>query len=957
MSSPAFGADAAKLVDELTALDKADERRQFLAEHPALKNMEVLAAVTTCVLRRIRVSAEQAMRDAEAAYSIAEAIGTPEALAEGLRSKANALYGNGQNAAAAEMHAKAAQLFEQDGNSHELARTLSTSIQPLLLLGNYERALAAGERARQIFRDEGNLWRLARVEFNIGNILYRQDRFLDAHDAYQRAYQELLRHDDAEGIAGALSNLAVCNISLNRFPEALANYEEARKFCTDHQMPLLVVQADYNIAYLYFLRGQYGQAIEMLRAARVKAKELNDAYHGSLCNLDLAEIYLELNFHSEALELAQAAHSGFNTLGMTYESAKALAFSAIACSQLGQPFEAIERFAKSRETFQRENNLVWPSLIDLYQALVFFNEGRLFESRRLAQSAYESFLSSYRRKAVLAQLLLARIALRMENAAGALDLCRSALESAGQLQLPVLIYQGEFISGQAHDALRNAAGAYESYVRAQQALETLRGNLRGEELKISFFKNKLEVYENLVVACLSLSDSDSIHNAQQAFRYIEQAKSRSLMDLLLQPVHRQLDPESDTGQSDLVRNIRNLREELNWYYNLIEREQLRPEEKSQERVEILERQVRARETDLLRILQEASLSEAGEAGVQLPTHLPLNEIRESMPSDATLLEYFQVQDRFVACVVTRETISVVPVTLTSRIQSVLRLVQFQMSKFRLDSGYVAAFEASMLQSTQAHMRHLYTELIAPIEESLQGNHLVLVPHGILHYVPFQALFDGERHLIDRFTVSYAPSASIFTLCQRRPKSTASKALLMGVADAQAPSIDDEIAKLHAILPDATVFTGSESTENELRRHGPNSRIVHIATHGHFRQDNPMFSSIRLAGSYLSLYDLYELRLSAELVVLSGCATGLNVISAGDELMGLVRGLLQAGAQSLVLSLWDVNDRSTAEFMVAFYERLQSGSSKADSLRGAMTQIRAKYPHPYHWGAFVLVGRL
>lgn len=119
----------------------------------------------------------------------------------------------------------------------------------------------------------------------------------------------------------------------------------------------------------------------------------------------------------------------------------------------------------------------------------------------------------------------------------------------------------------------------------------------------------------------------------------------------------------------------------------------------------------------------------------------------------------------------------------------------------------------------------------------------------------------------------------------------------------------------------------------------------------------MFSSIRLAGSYLSLYDLYQLKLPAELVVLSGCATGLNVVTAGDELMGMVRGLLQAGAQSLVLSLWDVHDRSTAEFMTTFYRRFQSGSTKAEALQGAMTDLREKYPHPYHWAPFVLIGRL
>jgi CHAT domain-containing protein len=118
----------------------------------------------------------------------------------------------------------------------------------------------------------------------------------------------------------------------------------------------------------------------------------------------------------------------------------------------------------------------------------------------------------------------------------------------------------------------------------------------------------------------------------------------------------------------------------------------------------------------------------------------------------------------------------------------------------------------------------------------------------------------------------------------------------------------------------------------------------------------MFSSIRLAGSYLNLYDLYHLKLPAELVVLSGCATGLNVVRPGDEVLGLVRGLLRAGAQSLVLSLWDVHDSSTRDFMISFYTRLQTGVSKAQALQGAMIELRERYPHPYYWAPFTLIGK-
>ncbi len=219
-----------------------------------------------------------------------------------------------------------------------------------------------------------------------------------------------------------------------------------------------------------------------------------------------------------------------------------------------------------------------------------------------------------------------------------------------------------------------------------------------------------------------------------------------------------------------------------------------------------------------------------------------------------------------------------------------------------------------------------------------------------------ALHDGENYLIDQFSISYSPSASIFAMCQSSPAHTTGEALIMGIADAQAPSILDEVTALKNILPDAQLFVGEQATQAVLEEHGPRSRIVHIATHGYFRQDNPMFSSIRLGDSYLSLYDLYHLKLPVELVVLSCCATGLNVIKPGDEQIGLVRGLLQAGAKSMVLSLWDVHDASTKEFMVTFYKEMQPGGSISPALRSAMLQLRQKYPHPYYWAPFLLIGK-
>jgi CHAT domain-containing protein len=168
---------------------------------------------------------------------------------------------------------------------------------------------------------------------------------------------------------------------------------------------------------------------------------------------------------------------------------------------------------------------------------------------------------------------------------------------------------------------------------------------------------------------------------------------------------------------------------------------------------------------------------------------------------------------------------------------------------------------------------------------------------------------------------------------------------------------DEARVVASVLPDVQLFMGEEATEERLRELGPSSRFVHIAAHGYFRQDNPMFSSIRLGKSQLTLFDLYRLRLPAELVVLSGCGTGLNVVVGGDETIGLIRGLLYAGASSVVVSLWDVNDRSTAAFMRELYAGLtETPGAAASAMRRAMFAVREEYPHPYHWAAFTLTGR-
>jgi tetratricopeptide (TPR) repeat protein len=940
-----------RLVDELAGLRDDRRRRALLARHPKAVTAALVARLADEVPRRVRVDVQQAMALAEAAELLAKRLETPESLAQSLRAKGNAYYGLNRHKTAVEHHQRAARLFEEQGLFTEVGRTLSTSIQPLILLGEYDRALAAAARAREIFTAQGDELRLCRLELNVGNIHHRQDRFAEALRSYEQAYERLLPLRNVEGIAVALGNMAMCLITLNDFPRAMETHERARRYSREQGLPTLVSLADYNIAYLYYFRGQYGRAIEALRKTREACQAQGDAYLGALCNLDLAEIHLELNLGEDAAEMAQDALVAFRALGNGYEAAKALSFLAIAHGQQGKVFLALEMFGEARTMFVREKNVVWPALLDLYQALILFEAGRLPEARRFCLAALEGFRpAGLASKTILCQLLLARLALRSGDLDAARTECDRAAEALSSLDLPAVAFQMHFVRGQVETAARQTSRAYASFRAAQAALETLRSSLRGEELKIAFMKNKLEVYESLV----DLALGGGAAGVEEAFAYVEQAKSRSLLDLIVRGAPSP--PTGGTGKSELVRRVGDLREELNWYYHRIEAEQLAPETRTPERLQRLQGQVQARESELLRVLRELPASEAEQLALHMPVTLSLPAIQAALPEGTMLIEYFRVGQRLVAFLVTRDTLEVVPVALVSRVRHLLRLLQFQLSWAGPNPVQLRGLEESHHIASQAHLQELHEELLGPLGRRLRGSHLVVVPHDVLHYVPFHALFDGRRHVIDSFTVSYAPSASVFALCQGRTVNESGASLIFGVPDPRAPFILEEVQSVAARLPAPALFIGAHADERTLREKGPESRFVHIASHGSFRGDNPMFSGVRLGGSHLTLYDLYSLKLPAELVALSACVTGVGVIAAGDEVLGLARGVFAAGAASLLASLWEVPDQSTAEFMKTFYTRFLATPNKAAALRDAIHDLRTRYPHPVHWAPFVLVGK-
>jgi CHAT domain-containing protein len=948
VAAPAPQATPEPLIDRLAELTTERLRTSFLKRHRELWDVAVVDDLYARIVRVARVDLQQADRLARAARWVAEKLDDAGSRAQSLRASGHVSYLRGKYAAALGDYEEAARLFRGAGRDVDLARTLNGALQSLISLGRYDEALASAAEARILFERHGAALNLARLDSNVANIKARQDRFDEALAMYRHAHEQLAGIGQPTDVAAVLSNMALCQINLGDFTSALETYHTARAYCARHQMPLLVTQADYNIAYLHYLRGEYTRALDLYRSAREHSERVGDAYHTALCSLDCSELYLELNLCDEAAELAERARAQFSALRMVYEQGKAVTNLAVAASRRGDPVRAGRLFGRARQLFGREDNVAWLALVDLYEAIVLHRVGQYARARRLAENAKRLFArAAVPARAALCDLLLARLELQDGHAQAADDLCRAVVEKTADAQTPILTYQAQFVLGLAREAGGDRESALRAFESAHAALENLRTQLRGDDLKLAFLEDKQAVYESLVSSCLASPAPDRL---QAAFEYIESGKSRSLADLIAVRA-ASLAPRGAASPAAAP----TLRQELSWHYRQLELEDTSPDKRSVERMEALRARTRDLEKALARTLDEARRTDQEFSALQTGASFNLEEIRSSLAPDTLVLEYYQARGQTYVCLLRKEQLDIVPLGPIAQVRNLVRLLQFQLSKFRLGPAYLNAFGAQLHAATETHLRELYAALIAPVRERLRGEHLVVVPHDVLHFVPFHALLDGTRSLIDDFTVSYAPSSSVYHLCRSKPPSSGAGTVIMGVSDAGTPFILDEVRAVAAALPASELFIGADATARELQTRGETSRFIHIATHGFFRRDNPMFSSIRLGDGPLSVYDLYQFRLSAELVALSGCGTGLSVVVGGDEQLGLVRGLLYAGARAVLLTLWDAYDGSTAEFMTTFYHELNKGRTKAQAVQQAMRALRESRPHPFYWAPFVLIG--
>jgi tetratricopeptide (TPR) repeat protein len=442
-----------------------------------------------------------------------------------------------------------------------------------------------------------------------------------------------------------------------------------------------------------------------------------------------------------------------------------------------------------------------------------------------------------------------------------------------------------------HQEMGRHARALDHYEQAIALIEDLRAAISSEAARADFFTTVADTYANAVLLCLEMGDPG------RAFDLVERARSRAFLDALA-----------------------------------------------------------ARSSELARKMEAPTLA--------------LADVQAALPDDALLLEYFTTglvearaehsvsqgterhrfpPPRTLIFAVTRDTIQardagVSPNDLRPR---------------RLDSAVERHFLGPEI------WRALYDRLIAPIEPLLRGRRrLYLVPHGPLHYVPFQALVapDGDTLLREGGPqLIYAPSATLLFSPHEpaQPDRTLAPCLALGYNSAKTAQLRlaEEEACVVAHLTGGRALVGPTPKKEALFEQAADCRLLHLSCHGEFDPDSPLSSALQLGeGETLTALEaLDRLRLRCDLVTLSACESGLSRVRRGDELIGLIRAFLYAGAPALLCTLWRVDERSTLILMERFYQEVQAGTGFAEALRQAQLYLRRRpaFADPYYWAPFVL----
>jgi CHAT domain-containing protein/Tfp pilus assembly protein PilF len=942
--------DRAELAERLAGADEA-ERSALLIQQAGVADVGLARALKACFDQYKTSQPARAVGAAAAIRQLAasRADDEVEALADWTEGMV-ALQVHGQMERALGLLDRAVSRFEALGQPDQAAATQVSRLHALAMLGRYDEAIAAGVAARDTFVGQGDEVAVGKIENNLGMINVRRERYDEAERHFRAARERYAAAGDETLLVQVDNNLGIVLLEQYRLRPAREAFEQALERAERVGLEVTETEIRYNLGCLALFQGRYDSALDYLEQARRRYASLGMRYRSARAEQELADAYLDLNLAPEAAEISVRVASTFAELGMRAERARALACQGYASVVLGRLAEARRQLGEAHALYLAEGNLVGAAFVTLVEAQLEYAHGQYDAAAEAAAEAE----GPLRRAGSWGRLLLARWlrgdAARAQARPEARELLTETLREADAQALPQLVQRCHTSLGKLAAAAGDAVAAERSFERAVEVIEALRAPLPAEEFRTAFFADKVTPYLELVR--LSLGKGGEADRAR-AFEYLERARSRALADMLAGTLEVRPRPR-DAFEAGLTAQLDALREELSWFYSQINRLETEGQ-RGPEALEALRAEVRQREgrvLELTRQLHQRAGPPPGASEGLGPTGLG-----QELGEDTALVEYFALDGDLHAFVVRGQEVEVVAnLGREEAVEAAVRQLQFQLGALRYGTRNLQAHLEQLALRARRHLGGLYDLLLRPLQEWLGDRRIVVVPHRALHYVPFHALHDGTEYVVERREVVYAPSAGILRHCLSRARRPLRRAVLVGVDDPRTPRVRDEVEAVAPLFADPVVLLDGRATRASLREAAPGADVLHLACHGQFRPDNPLFSSLRLADGWLTVHDAYDLDMECGLVTLSACETGLSVVAPGDELLGLARGFLSRQTPSLLVSLWMVDDESTAELMSRFYGWLRQGQGPAGALRQAQREMLERRPHPFFWSPFLLLGR-
>ena len=485
-----------------------------------------------------------------------------------------------------------------------------------------------------------------------------------------------------------------------------------------------------------------------------------------------------------------------------------------------------------------------------------------------------------------------------------------------------------------------SAAAYEKLGRLDDALvaarsaitrlEDVRGELNDPGQRATFLESRQGIYQTAIRIALRGG------KAEDAFAIAERSRARAFLDLL--------------GSQTVLSKGRTralVQEETRLRALLQEAAEVAEGSKARARIVSAERDYKA-------FLDRVRKENGEQASMMSVEPVTLAEIQSLLPEGTTLLEYLVGERDLIVWIIDRQSMEVRR-TVGDRGALVAEVREFR----------AAIANQAPLAEIETRAQALHQKLVVPAQTAIRGTRLLIVPHDVLHYLPFGALRTPDgKWLVDAYGLSTVPSASVLKFLAGKGAQSSDRVLAVGNPDI-GPALALRYAEreVRAIgdhfKAAATVLTRADATESQVKQLGPQAGVLHFAVHGELNEKDPMASALLLKPGLgddgrLEVREIFGLDLNAKLIVLSACETGLGTLSRGDELVGLQRAFLYAGTPAVVTTLWKVDDRASFMLMRAFYDNL-AAKGPAEALRTAQRGLMVDFPHPFAWAGFGLTG--